>query len=199
MKLSKTIDLIETTPNRQRLFIGWGIVIGLSLFELLAVLYGRPSALANYPVLTKFVSVIGEWVPLVQSFSRCAARFDAGSGLMLALNVVFFPIKLAALYYAHPKKLSNPDKGLRAIWGSFYMFLIALVATIPTYIWLLFAPGDSGLASINKKTSALCSGGLPAFMAEVVQGGFALLGAYVSLVIFIGIFRSLFMPSEKKS
>ncbi|WP_139200884.1 hypothetical protein [Polaromonas sp. JS666] len=174
------------------MIIGWGVVIGLSFLELMASLYGRPSVLVPYPEITAFVAAVGQWVPMVQSFARCAAGLDTGSGLMLALDAVFFPIKLVALYYAHPRQLLQLVRGWRAVWGAFYVFLFAAVALVPTYIWgWLFAPGDAGLASINRKTSALCAGGGAAFFAALIQGGFALSCAYFSVVILRSVFDSL--------
>ena len=192
MRVTQSIDLVQPGAPRRNAIVGWGIVVGLTFLEMLAVLFGKPSVLKAYPLIASFVAAVGEWIPLVQSFGRCAARVDAGSGLMLALNVVFFPIKLAALYFAHPKKIANPDRGWRGIFGVLYVFLIALVALVPTYIYgWIFAPGDSGLGAINKKTSALCHGGLSGFFSGMIQSGFSLLCAYVSLVIFIGILRSV--------
>jgi hypothetical protein len=129
----------------------------------------------------------------VDSFARCAAKLDTGSGLMLALNAVLFPFKLAAIYYAHPKKMQNPDKGWKAVFGTFYVFMIALVALVPLYLWFggLVAPGDYGLSTINRKVKSLCIGGFPGFRASLIQGGFALAGTYVSLLIFISIGRSI--------
>jgi hypothetical protein len=186
---------MNKTPDglAARHFIGWGVFIFLSCLELLAALYARPSVLVQIPFLLVFVQQVGEWIPLVESFSRCAAKLDSGSGLMLALNVVFFPIKLAAVYYAHPKKMQNPDTGLKAVFGTFYVFMIALVALVPTVLWFggWFAPGDYGLASINNKVNAICHGGTSGFFATFLQGGFAITCAYMSLAIFIGIGRSL--------
>lgn len=200
MKITENVTAVTPELPKHRLYVGWCILIGLTLLELLAVLYGKPSALQPYPFISAFVRAVGEWVPVVQSFGRCAAQVDAGTGLMLALNATFFPFKLAAVYFAHPKKLTNPDQGWRAVWGMFYMLLIAVVALLPAYIWgWMFAPGDIGLASINKKTSTLCSGGWDAFVSASIQGGFAVLGAYVSIVIFVGLARSLSKLLQSKS
>lgn len=194
MQISKSMTLVENQSGiTTRRLVGWGIVVTLCFLELLAALYAAPSVLIRTPWVLGLVEKIGEWVPLVQSFSRCAAKLDSGSGLMLALNVIFFPIKLGAIYYAHPKKLQNPDKGWKAAFGTFYVFLIALVALVPI---LLFYVGwgnvaeSTGLSSIDRKMVALCRGGTAGFIASVIQGGFAMLGAYVSLIIFLGIGRS---------
>lgn len=192
MKAAQSIDPAQSPVTRSRLIIGWGIVIGLSLLELTAALYGRPSVLATYPAIAAFVGATGQWVPMVQSFAHCAARFDAGSGLMLALNVAFFPVKLIALYCAYPIRLEILHKGLKALFGGFYVLMYALVGLVPAYIWgYYFDAGDMGLNSLNRKASALCAGGWSGFTTQLVQGGFALVCAFFSVILFTGIFRSL--------
>jgi len=189
---SQGIGVHQSLARSRRLIIGWGVVIGLSFLELLAALYGRPSVLVPYPAITELVSAVGQWIPMVQSFARCAARLDTGGGLMLALNMAFFPVKLAALYYAYPISSKSPNKGLKAFLGGLYVLLYALVGLVPAYVWgFYFDPGDMGLNSLNRKASALCSGGFSGFVVELIQGGFALLCALFSLNLFASIFRSL--------
>jgi hypothetical protein len=192
LKAVQSIDPVQPPVTRSRLIIGWSVVIGLSFLELMAAVYGRPSVLTPYPAITAFVAAVGQWVPMVHSFARCAARLDSGSGLMLALNMAFLPVKLMALYYAYPISLKSPDRGLKAFMGGFYVLLYALVGLVPAYIWgYYFDPGDMGLNSLNRKASALCSGGFSGFTVALIQGGFALVCAFFSLILFAGIFRSL--------
>lgn len=202
MKITENVTAVTPELPKHRLYVGWCILIGLTLLELLAVLYGKPSALQPYPFISAFVRAVGEWVPVVQSFGRCAAQVDAGTGLMLALNATFFPFKLAAVYFAHPKKLTNPDQGWRAVWGMFYMFLIAVVALVPVlmfYVGWGNAGEPSDLLSVRRKFSALCAGGPQAFIAAQIQSGFALLCAFTSVVIFVGLARSLSKLLQSKS
>ena len=191
MTASHINDPIQSSADHRRLIIGWSIVAGLSFSELMGALYGRPSVLAPYPAITAFVAAVGQWVPMVHSFARCAARLDAGSGLMLALNVAFFPVKLAALYYAYPTSSKSPHKGFKAFFGGVYVLLYALVGLVPAYVWLYyFDPGDMGLNSLNRKTSALCAGGWGGFITQLIQGGFALVCALFSLILLSAIFRN---------
>jgi hypothetical protein len=183
---------LALAKGKPRVAAGWTVVLCLTLVELAAVTHGTPSAIRRYPALGEFVTTVGQWVPMVQSFDRCAAASNAGTGLMLALMAVFFPIKLAAIYYAHPQKLSNPDRGWRGAFGMFYVVLFALVGLVPAYVFgWIFSPGGSGLASIDRKTSLLCGGGLPAFVTGTMQSSFALLCAYASACVLVFLLRSL--------
>ncbi len=110
---------------------------------------------------------------------------------MLALNVLFFPIKLVALLYAHTWQVRNPDAGLRGAWNWFYLSMLALVATVPVVMWLSLTNDAAALPSLDRKLGALCHGGMNAFWAAQMQGGFALLGAWFSATVFIGVMRAV--------
>lgn len=190
MRISRQIDLVGVPAKPSRKWIGWAVVVVLSAIELLANLHGRPSIIKSTEALAGFVDLMSQMSPMVQSFARCAARGDVGSGLMLALNVAFYPLKLAALCYAHPANIRIQGNRSRRFFGEAYAFLIALVALVPTYIWVWrFSSGDMGLASVNRRTHALCAGGYPAYFAALLESGLSLLCAYVSAVLLLAIFR----------
>lgn len=191
MKISANASLTLSHPSRH-LWAGWFVVATLSMFEFLAAQYGEPLILQSSVLLKRWIEALGSVIPMVDSFGRCSDQLGTGSKLMLALDWTFFPIKLGALYLAHPKKLANPEQGWRRIWASVYVFLIALVALVPLLMWAYLQPSASDLGSLNFKKAALCRGGLDAFSVAMVQGGFALAGAYVSLLILIGLLRPQF-------
>jgi hypothetical protein len=186
--------------GRRRRYAGWAIVIVLSIVELVALFYGKPSELQRHPAAMAFVTVVGYSVPMVQAFTLCSAAANVGSGFMLALNVVFFPLKLAAIYLAHPRRFLTYSRGLRGAFAGFYALLIGLVALVPTYIygWML-APGDYALPSLERKVSALCSGGVAAFLTATLQSGFALLCSYAAVVILVGAARNLLLIGRSTS
>jgi fatty acid desaturase len=74
-----------------------------------------------------------------------------------------------------------------------YLLFIAFMTALPVFMYLArLSPQESGLASINRKTSALCQGGFPAFHTAMFYSGFALVASYISIVIFVGLGRHFF-------
>jgi hypothetical protein len=184
--------------RRRRRLIGWGVVVGLTMLELLAALLARPSVLQGYPFAAAFIDAVGDWIPVVESFSRCAATRDATSGLVLVLNFVFLPVKLAALCYAHPFfPRPTPYRGWRRAWAVTSAILVGALALVPLYLWSTLEPTVYGLRSLDRKIDALCSGGIDSFLAATLQGGFALLGAYAAVLVIAAMLRGLFFETAE--
>ncbi len=175
---------------RSRLAVGWGVVLFLVAIEFLIL--NRPHLFRSYTDLSgpSPLSFMRQHSTLVESFARCSTA-ETAVGFMLALNLLFFPVKLVALLFAHTWHVRNPDDGLRGAWNWFYLSMLALVATVPVVMWLSLTNDAATLPSLDRKLSALCHGGMNAFLAAQIQGGFALLGAWFSATVFIGVMRAV--------
>lgn len=176
--------------TKRRLVVGWGVVLFLVAIEFLILKW--PYLFHSYTDLSgpSPLSFMREHFTLVESFARCT-KAETAVGFMLAVNVLFFPIKLVALLYAHTWLVRNPDAGLRGVWNWFYLSMVALVATVPLVMWLSLTNEATALPSLDRKLHALCHGGMRAFLAAQMQGGFALLGAWFSATVFIGAMRAI--------
>jgi len=185
------MDISDSSLTMRRRLAGWGIVISLCLVELWASLYAQSSGLGALPLVVGLVRSMGEIIPSIANISACSVVGTAG-GFMIMLNMLFFPVKLTAIYFAHPHtNPTPPPPGWKGVWSMFYGFMISLATLVPTLMWVLLSPTPTGLRSLDARLSALCAGGLPSFVAATVQGGFALLGAFCSVMILISIFRAL--------
>lgn len=175
---------------KRRLVLGWGVVLLLVAVEFLIL--NRPSLFRSYTDLSgpSPLSFMRQHFTLVESFARCS-KAETAVGFMLALSVLFFPIKLVALLHAHTWQVRNPDVGFRGVWNWFYLSMLALVGTVPLVMWLSLTNDASALPSLDRKLGALCHGGMNAFLAAQMQGGFALLGAWFSATVAIGAMRAV--------
>jgi hypothetical protein len=194
------------TYLRKRLLVGFILVFLLYAIELLAVLYGRPSALIkSLPWLLAFVQALAAWVPVIAKLELCNAAADTGTGLMLSFSVVFFPLKLAALYYAFPSTVPSPELSWKEMWGgtwpsaawnSFYALMIAIACLLPAVAVYgpLFdpaVPAPAELPRARARQIALCVGGERAFLAWLGYRALCLAAAFMSLRFFSGMARRL--------
>jgi hypothetical protein len=172
------------TQNKTRQLIGWSLVVALSVLELAAALGLPGMALVRSGIVPLTVQV-AEFFPLVSEFASCAGVNETDVRTLLALNVVFLPLKFVCVLVALPPWTRISATHVSALaWKRFYAFMIGMVAVIPLVVWLAFKPTAYGLWSLNAKASALCQGGLAAFNVATLQSGFALLCLWVSASMF---------------